>query len=95
MLYDNNQSPGRCLPIPNPAERFRAFGCEVIEVDGHDLEAIKQALVTPADRVRVIVCNTVKGYGCGTLAGTLRMASTFAEGRRTQQAAGELHASAV
>ena len=22
VLYDNNQSQGRCLPIPNPGERF-------------------------------------------------------------------------
>jgi transketolase len=67
VLYDNNNSQGRCLPIPNPGERFAAFGCQVIDVDGHDLEALKRALATPADRARVIVCNTVKGYGCKTL----------------------------
>jgi transketolase len=67
VLYDNNQSQQRCLPIPNPGERFAAFGCEVVEVDGHDLDALKQALAAPAERVRVVVCNTVKGYGCKTL----------------------------
>jgi transketolase len=67
LLYDNNNSQGRCLPIPNPAERFAAFGCQAIEVDGHDIGAIKTALVTPTDRPRVVVCNTVKGYGCKTL----------------------------
>lgn len=67
VLYDNNNSQGRCLPIPNPTERFAAFGCQAIEVDGHDLEALKQALVTPTDRPRVVVCNTVKGFGCATL----------------------------
>lgn len=67
VLYDNNNSQGRCLPIPNPTERFAAFGCQAIEVDGHDLEAVKQALVKPTDRPRVVVCNTVKGFGCSTL----------------------------
>ena len=32
VLYDNNQSQGRCLPIGNPAERFAAFGCDVAEM---------------------------------------------------------------
>ena len=70
VLYDHNHSQGRCLPIQNPAERFRAFGCQVIETDGHDLEALKQALATPTERdsVRVVVGDTVKGYGCATLA---------------------------
>lgn len=67
VLYDNNGSQGRCLPIPNPAERFASFGCDVIEVNGHDLEALKAALKQPANTVRVVVCNTVKGYGCKTL----------------------------
>ena len=67
VLYDNNGSQGRCLPITNPAQRFEAFGCGTIEVDGHDLDAIKKALKAPADRPRVVVCNTVKGYGCKTL----------------------------
>ncbi len=67
VLYDNNNSQGRCLPIPNPAERFAAFGCQAIEVDGHDLAAVKRALTVSTDRPRVVVCNTVKGYGCKTL----------------------------
>jgi len=67
VLYDNNRSQGRCLPIPNPAERFAAFGCQAVEVDGHDLDALKRALDAPAERARVIVCNTVKGYGSETL----------------------------
>jgi transketolase len=73
VLYDHNHSQSRCLPIPNPAERFRAFGCHVIEADGHDLDALKRALASPVerDRVRVVVGNTVKGYGCTTLAGNM------------------------
>jgi transketolase len=67
ILYDHNRSQTRCLQIPNPAERFAAFGCATSEVDGHDVDAITDALRKPADTVKVVVGRTVKGYGCATL----------------------------
>lgn len=67
VLYDHNRSQARCLQIPNPAERFAAFGCATLEVDGHDEPAIVAALTKPADTVRVVVGHTVKGYGCASL----------------------------
>ena len=67
ILYDNNGSQTRCLQIPNPSERFRAFGCMVMEVDGHDVDELKNALRTPSEMVKVVVANTVKGFGCQTL----------------------------
>lgn len=68
VVYDHNKSQTRCLQIPNPAERFRAFGCAVTEVDGHDLAQLEQALLRPpTDRPHVIVADTIKGYGCPTL----------------------------
>jgi transketolase len=68
ILYDHNGSQRRSLPIPNPADRFRAFQCDTLEVDGHDLEALKAALARPADTVKVVVASAIKGYGCPTLA---------------------------
>lgn len=67
ILYDHNRSQTRCLQIPNPAERFAAFGCATIEVEGHDETAIVTALRAPADTVKVVVGHTVKGYGCPSL----------------------------
>jgi transketolase len=67
ILYDSNHSQVRSLHIPNPAERFAAFGCETVEVNGHDLEGLKAALAKPASNVRAVVANTVKGQGCPTL----------------------------
>jgi transketolase len=67
VLYDSNHSQVRSLHIPNPAERLAAFGCDTIEVNGHDLEALKAALAKPATNVRAVVANTVKGCGCPTL----------------------------
>lgn len=67
VIYDHNKSQGRCLPIPNPGDRFRAFGCDVIEVAGHDIEALKRVMAETSDLPRLIVADTQKGYGCETL----------------------------
>ena len=67
VIYDNNMSHSRGLQIHNPAERFKAFGCEVSEVTGHDVAVLKSEIVKNGDRVRTIVADTKKGYGCQTL----------------------------
>lgn len=67
VLYDHNKSQGRCLPIGNPGERFAAFGCQVVEVAGHDAPALQAALAAPQSGPRVIIADTVKGWGCKTL----------------------------
>ncbi|MFA5156119.1 MAG: transketolase [Candidatus Omnitrophota bacterium] len=67
VIYDNNLSHARGLQIRNPAERFRAFGCQVSEVSGHDIAELKKKITESADTVKVIVANTQKGYGCKTL----------------------------
>ena len=67
ILYDDNKSQARCLPIPNPAERFRAFGCDTFQASGHDVEALKSAIMAKRTGVRMVVADTVKGYGSRTL----------------------------
>jgi transketolase len=67
VLSDDNGSQIRCLPVERPAAKFAAFGCDTVEVDGHDEEAIRQALAAPRSNVRAVVCHTRKGYGCKTL----------------------------
>lgn len=46
-------------------DKFRAFGWEVVEVDGHDIEALLPLLdgSTLHDRPLCIIANTVKGKG--------------------------------
>jgi len=66
IIYDNNMSHSRGLQIHNPAERFKAFGCEVVDIDGHDVHTLKKEIVKREEQVRVIVANTKKGYGCQT-----------------------------
>ena len=50
------------------AEKWRAFGWEVLEVDGHDMEAIAHALhlarwIKPHGAPIMIIAHTVKGRG--------------------------------
>lgn len=68
VLYDHNRSQTRCLQIENPADRFKAFGCETLEVNGHSIPEISDAIAHESPgRPKVIVCRTVKGFGCPTL----------------------------
>ncbi|MCR5346930.1 MAG: transketolase [Fretibacterium sp.] len=46
------------------AEKWRAFGWNVMEIDGHDHAQIREALLARADgRPAVVIANTVKGKG--------------------------------
>lgn len=50
----------------HPADMFRGFGWHVLEIDGHDMAAVDQALTEaqkPHDKPRCIVAATVKGMG--------------------------------
>ena len=45
------------------ADRWRAFGWNVIELDGHDHDALRTAMMTAGDKPTAIVAHTVKGKG--------------------------------
>lgn len=72
LIIDRNrlQSYGSDLEVMSMgdmAEKFRSFGCNVQEIDGHDYGQILKALMTSTARMPsapgVIVANTVKGKG--------------------------------
>jgi transketolase len=70
ILYDNNMSHSRGLQVMNPEKKFAAFGCQVLEVNGHDVQEVQQALLGKTDggAVKAIIAHTVKGFGCRLLA---------------------------
>ena len=53
--------------LGNLAEKYRSFGWRVVELDGHDIAAIKEAfdVLPPADSQQptVLLCHTTKGKG--------------------------------
>ena len=76
-LIDDNglQTDGRTAGIMDPApvaEKFRAFGWRVIEIDGHDFEQIHFAVEAAQERrgsPHMIVATTVKGKGVPSFEG--------------------------
>ena len=57
----------------NEVERFRVSGWHVLEIDGHDTDAIREAIATArsvTDRPSMIACRTIIGFGFPTRAGT-------------------------
>ena len=68
--YNKIQSLGRVdevLPLEPLAEKWRAFGWDTREVDGHDVTALLDVLDparwAPGARPRCIIAHTVKGKG--------------------------------
>jgi len=75
IIIDNNkiQATGfgkDIINLENLSEKWRAFGFYVVEVDGHNIDHLMDALNIKADKPKVIIANTVKGKGL-----------SFAEGR--------------
>ncbi len=57
----------------NEVERFRASGWHVQEIDGHDTDAIREAITQAravTDKPSMIACKTIIGFGFPTKAGT-------------------------
>ncbi|HPJ22592.1 MAG TPA: transketolase, partial [Clostridia bacterium] len=70
LQIDGNISDVMCPE--DVVEKFRAFCWNVIEIDGHDWEAIENAVEKAKEtkgRPTVIVANTVKGKGVSYMEG--------------------------
>lgn len=70
ILVDNNRISSITLTEHvvnmNPlSKRFEGFGCNVVEVDGHDLQSITSAVLSCESKGKpnVLICNTIKGKG--------------------------------
>ncbi len=76
VLWDDNRisidGPVSLTDSTDQIARFAASGWNTIEIDGHDPEAIDQALsdVRTADKPTMIACRTTIGYGAPNKAGT-------------------------
>lgn len=51
---------GNVEPI---VDRIQAFGCDAVEVDGHDLKALVEAMNESSDKPRIVVARTDPAYG--------------------------------
>ena len=72
VLVDANNSqvdgPVDSITTIEPvAAKWRAFGWDAADLDGHDVAAIAAALAGPADRPRVLICRTSTRHGLACL----------------------------
>jgi transketolase len=73
------------------AEKWRAFGWQAMDVDGHDLAALTAVLTAPpAGRPRMVVARTVQGKGVSFMEGRLEWHYRNLSPELAAQALGEI-----
>jgi transketolase len=75
------------------ADRWRAFGWHVVEMDGHDLQAVIDTLIEAQDVVGspvAIVAHTIKGKGVSYMEGNYKWHSRVPTDQEFAQAMQEL-----
>jgi transketolase len=68
VIVDKNkwQALGRCKDVlknENIKQKFKDFGFDAVEINGHNHKALKKALNKRSDKPICIVANTIKGKG--------------------------------
>ena len=89
--FNNAQVSGNTSDVMNPQplpEKYRTFGWDVDEVDGHDIEGLVRALKkpNPAAKPRVIIAKTVKGKGVSFMEGDYNFHATSLTREQYEQA---------
>ncbi len=96
--YNHMQSLDYCentLEFGNFADKWRAFGWDVCEVDGHDHDALKEALSKNENRTKplAVIAHTIKGKGVSFMQEDILWHYRFPhEGWEYDNAVCELHA---
>lgn len=63
--FQNDGDSEKIMHYPNYAERLRTFGFHTLEIDGHNIQEIRETFMKkPINNMpTAIVANTIKGYG--------------------------------
>ena len=61
LQYDGNTED--VLSMGNLSEKFKTFGWETVEIDGHNCEALSETFHYQNNKPYAIICDTVKGKG--------------------------------
>lgn len=96
--FNGLQIDGKITEVMNPTpipEKFAAFGWNVIEIDGHDFEAIEGAVKAAKeckDKPTAIICHTVKGKGVSFMENVAKWHGSAPNKEQYEQAVAELSA---
>ncbi len=94
--YNKGQIDGPTNEIMNLepiADKWRAFNWHTIVIDGHDLDAIADALKnarSTSDKPTMIIANTIKGKGVSFMEGVIDWHGATPNDEQTKQALAEL-----
>lgn len=95
--YNHLQIDGRVEDVLNPApidDKFKAFGWNVIIIDGHDMNAIDNAIQqakTTKDKPTIVIANTIKGKGVSYMENQVGWHGTAPNAEQLKQALEELN----
>ena len=68
VIIDDNDSVGAMVDMGSMNDKLTAFGFEVLEVDGHNLdEAVAALSKKAAGKPMAVIAHTVRGYGSKTM----------------------------
>ena len=104
LIVDDNKIQlddftAKILNIDPLAEKFRAFGWNVLDIDGHDIEqvikALEQARNNKTDKPTVIVANTIKGKGVSFMENNVKWHGVAPKPEEVSAAVKELEAKLV
>lgn len=99
IFVDNNglQIDGRIDDVLSPrpiTDKFKAFGCEVVEIDGHNLNEIMQALDHARNtkgKPTAIIARTIKGKGCSFMENKAEWHGTAPKADEVKRALAEIN----
>lgn len=89
--WNGLQASGSCRDVSsgiNLPDCWKAFGWQVIEVDGHDFQALKESFSTcnQKSKPRVVFCRTVKGKGIAFMENNLEWHYRPVQGQEREDA---------
>ncbi|MCF0147447.1 MAG: transketolase [Clostridium sp.] len=94
--FNGLQIDGDITKVMNPSpidKKFEAFGWNVLVIDGHDIEAIQDAIEkgrNSKDKPTVIICKTVKGKGVSFMENQAGWHGTAPSKEQCEQALSEI-----
>lgn len=96
--FNGLQIDGKVTEVINPTpipEKFAAFGWNVLEIDGHDFDAIEGAVKAAKEckgKPTAIICHTVKGKGVSFMENEAKWHGSAPNKEQYEQAIAELSA---
>lgn len=71
LIVDDNNSVGTMVDMGSLAQKLAAFGFDVKETDGHDMDALEQTFqalrAVKNNKPKAVIAKTVRGYGSRTM----------------------------